>query len=62
MTCVAVYILLMSFAQKGIDRLRNYYEHMQMRDPDGELEMSEGFDEGQAAGSHQSSMILTRSS
>ncbi|KAI0827456.1 Pkinase-domain-containing protein [Trametes gibbosa] len=45
MTCVAVYILLMSFAQKGIDRLRNYYEHMQMRDPDGELEMSEGFDE-----------------
>ncbi|KAI0672360.1 Pkinase-domain-containing protein [Trametes maxima] len=45
MTCVALYILLMSFAQKGIDRLRNYYEHMQMRDPDGELEMSEGFDE-----------------
>ncbi|KAI0643789.1 Pkinase-domain-containing protein [Trametes meyenii] len=45
MTCVALYILLMSFAQKGIDKLRNYYEHMQMRDPDGELEMSVGFDE-----------------
>ncbi|KAH9854625.1 Pkinase-domain-containing protein [Lenzites betulinus] len=45
MTCVALYMLLMSFAQKGIDKLRNYYEHMQMRDPDGELEMSEGFDE-----------------
>ncbi|KAI0634197.1 Pkinase-domain-containing protein [Trametes polyzona] len=45
MTCVALYILLMSFAQKGIDKLRNYYEHVQMRDPDGELEMSEGFDE-----------------
>lgn len=42
MTCVALYMLLMTFAQKGIDRLRNYHEHMQMRDPDGELEMSEG--------------------
>ncbi|KAI0327491.1 Pkinase-domain-containing protein [Cubamyces sp. BRFM 1775] len=45
MTCVALYMLLMTFAQKGIDKLRNYHEHMQMRDPDGELEMSEGFDE-----------------
>lgn len=44
-TCVAVYMLLMSFCQKGIDRLRNYHEHMQMRDPDGEYEVSEGFDE-----------------
>lgn len=44
-TCVALYMLLMTFAQTGIDKLRNYYEHMQMRDPDGELEMSEGFDE-----------------
>ena len=46
MTCVAVYMLLMSFAQRGIDRLRNHHEHLQMRDPDGELEVSEGFDEG----------------
>ncbi|OBZ76318.1 Serine/threonine-protein kinase ATG1 [Grifola frondosa] len=44
MTCVALYMLLMSFSQKGIDRLRNHHEHMQMRDPDGELEVSEGFD------------------
>ena len=46
MTCVALYMLLMSFSQKGIDRLRNYHEHLQMRDPEGELEVSEGFDEG----------------
>ncbi|KAI0342521.1 Pkinase-domain-containing protein [Trametopsis cervina] len=44
-TCVALYMLLMSFAQKGIDKLRNHHEHMQMRDPDGEYEVSEGFDE-----------------
>lgn len=45
-TCVALYMLLMTFAQKGIDKLRNHHEHMQMRDPDGEYEVSEGFDEG----------------
>ena len=45
-TCVAVYILLMSFSQKGIDKLRNFHEHLQMRDPEGELGVSEGFDEG----------------
>ncbi|KAI1792820.1 kinase-like protein [Ganoderma leucocontextum] len=45
MTCVALYMLLMSFSQKGIDKLRNFHEHLQMRDPDGELEVSEGFDE-----------------
>ncbi|KAI0752666.1 kinase-like protein [Daedaleopsis nitida] len=45
MTCVALYMLLMSFSQKGIDRLRNFHEHLQMRDPEGELEVSEGFDE-----------------
>lgn len=49
MTCVALYMLLMSFSQKGIDRLRNYHEHLQMRDPDGELEVSEGFDEGESS-------------
>ncbi|KAI0372436.1 Pkinase-domain-containing protein [Pilatotrama ljubarskyi] len=48
MTCVALYMLLMSFAQKGIDKLRNYHEHLQMRDPEGELEVSEGFDEALA--------------
>ena len=46
MTCVAVYMLLMTFAQKGIDRLREHLDTMQARDPDGEYEISEGFDEG----------------
>ncbi|PCH36885.1 other/ULK/ULK protein kinase [Wolfiporia cocos MD-104 SS10] len=45
MTCVAVYMLLMSFSQTGVTKLCNFYEHMQMRDPDGEWEVSEGFDE-----------------
>ncbi|EPQ50543.1 hypothetical protein GLOTRDRAFT_50525, partial [Gloeophyllum trabeum ATCC 11539] len=42
-TCIAVYMLVMSFSQKGIDQLRNYQEHMKMRDPDGEFLVSEGF-------------------
>ena len=46
MTCVALYMLLMSFSQKGIDKLSNYYEHLKMRDPDGEFEISEGVHEG----------------
>ncbi|KZT08148.1 Pkinase-domain-containing protein [Laetiporus sulphureus 93-53] len=45
MTCVALYMLLMSFSQNGVTKLCNYYEHLRMRDPDGECEMSEGFDE-----------------
>ncbi|CCL99070.1 uncharacterized protein FIBRA_01082 [Fibroporia radiculosa] len=45
MTCVALYMLLMSFSQNGVGKLVNYYEHLQMRDPDGECEVSEGFDE-----------------
>ncbi|KAF5351469.1 hypothetical protein D9757_012058 [Collybiopsis confluens] len=44
-TCVAVYMLLMSFCQKGIDKLRNYKEHMNMRFPDGNFVVSEGFDD-----------------
>lgn len=44
-TCVAVYMLLMSFSQKGIDKLRNFQEHLRMRHPDGEFEVSEGFDD-----------------
>jgi serine/threonine-protein kinase ULK/ATG1 len=39
-------MLLMSFSQKGIDRLRNFQEHLRMRHPDGEFEVSEGFDDG----------------
>ncbi|KAG1740534.1 kinase-like protein [Suillus paluster] len=45
-TCVAVYMLLMSFSQKGIDKLRHFQEHLRMRHPDGEFEVSEGFDDG----------------
>ncbi|KAJ3826660.1 other/ULK/ULK protein kinase [Lentinula raphanica] len=44
-TCVAVYMLLMSFSQKGIDKLRIYKEHMNMRYPDGDFVVSEGFDD-----------------
>ncbi|TFK32395.1 other/ULK/ULK protein kinase [Crucibulum laeve] len=44
-TCVAVYMLLMSFSQKGIDKLRNFQEHMKMRYPDGDFVVSEGFDD-----------------
>ncbi|KAF8893084.1 other/ULK/ULK protein kinase [Infundibulicybe gibba] len=44
-TCVAVYMLLMSFSQKGIDKLRNHQEHMKMRHPDGDFVVSEGFDD-----------------
>ncbi|KIK96084.1 hypothetical protein PAXRUDRAFT_826357 [Paxillus rubicundulus Ve08.2h10] len=47
-TCVAIYMLLMSFSQKGIDRLRNYQEHLRMRHPDGEFIVSEGFDDALA--------------
>ncbi|KDQ51690.1 hypothetical protein JAAARDRAFT_40928 [Jaapia argillacea MUCL 33604] len=42
-TCVAVYMLVMAFSQKGIDQLRNHQEHVKMRDPDGEFLVSEGF-------------------
>ena len=45
-TCIALYFLLMSFSQKGIDKLRVHQEGMKMRDPEGRLEVSEGFDDG----------------
>ncbi|KAH0831348.1 kinase-like protein [Lanmaoa asiatica] len=47
-TCVAVYILLMSFSQRGIDKLRNYQEHLRMRYPDGDFVVSAGFDDALA--------------
>ena len=46
MTCVAIYMLIMQFSQKGIDELRKYQEHMEMRHPEGDFVLSEGFDEG----------------
>jgi serine/threonine-protein kinase ULK/ATG1 len=48
-TCVAVYITLMSFSQKGIDKLRIHQEHMKMRHPDNDFTVSEGFDDGKSA-------------
>lgn len=39
-------MLLMSFSQKGIDKLRNFQEHMKMRHPDGNFVVSDGFDDG----------------
>ena len=42
-TCVAVYMLLMSFSQKGIDKLRYYQEHLRMRHPDGDFVVSDEF-------------------
>ncbi|KAJ7241666.1 kinase-like domain-containing protein [Mycena haematopus] len=47
-TCVSVYMLLMSFCQKGINKLRNHQEHMKMRHPDGDFVVSEGFDDAQS--------------
>ncbi|KAG9310154.1 kinase-like protein [Chiua virens] len=47
-TCVAVYMLLMSFSQKGIYKLRNYQEHLHMRYPDGDFTVSAGFDDALA--------------
>ena len=46
-TCVAVYMLLMSFSQKGIDKLWHYQEHLKMRHPDGDFVVSEGFHVGE---------------
>ncbi|KAH9997071.1 kinase-like protein [Russula vinacea] len=44
-TCVAIYMLVMLFSQKGIDELRKYQEHMEMCYPDGDFVLSDGFDE-----------------
>lgn len=45
-TCVAIYMLVMQFSQEGIDELRKYQEHMEMRHPEGDFMLSDGFDEG----------------
>jgi len=47
MACVALYMLLMSFSQRGIDKLADFQEHMKMKHPDGKFVVSEGFDEGE---------------
>ena len=45
-TCVAIYMLVMAFSQKGIEELRRYQEHMEMRHPEEDFVVSEGFDDG----------------
>jgi hypothetical protein len=45
-------MLVMQFSQEGIDELRKYQEHMEMRHPEGDFVLSDGFDEG-ALGSSQ---------
>jgi serine/threonine-protein kinase ULK2 len=57
-TCVAVYMLLMSFSQKGIDKLRNHQEHMKMRHPDEEFVVSEGFDDGAPETYYPSNLVI----
>ena len=47
MACVALYMLLMSFSQRGIDKLADFQEHMKMKHPDGQFVVSEGFDDGE---------------
>ncbi|KAF9042747.1 kinase-like protein [Hymenopellis radicata] len=44
-TCVAVYIFLMNFSQKGINKLRQHQESMKEINPEGEFVVSEGFDD-----------------
>jgi len=39
-------MLVMQFSQEGIDELRKYQEHMEMRHPEGDFVVSDGFDEG----------------
>ncbi|KAH9953551.1 hypothetical protein BGW80DRAFT_1410075 [Lactifluus volemus] len=43
-TCIAIYMLVMQFSQKGIDELRKYQEHMEMQSPEGDFVLSEGFE------------------
>lgn len=50
MACVALYMLLMSFSKKGIDKLADFQEHMKMKHPDGKFVVSEGFDDGEFGG------------
>jgi serine/threonine-protein kinase ULK2 len=45
-TCVALYMLLMGFSQKGIDALKRYQADLEMRFPGEDVGVSEGFDDG----------------
>jgi hypothetical protein len=49
-------MLVMQFSQEGIDELRKYQEHMEMRHPEGDFVLSDGFDEG-ALGLSQGGLV-----
>ncbi|EDR04197.1 glycoside hydrolase family 5 protein [Laccaria bicolor S238N-H82] len=62
-TCVAVYMLLMSFSQKGIDKLGNFQEHMKMRHPDGKQSNTKdrtGISDGVARQSPKPSVLTAK--
>ncbi|KAF8510253.1 hypothetical protein JB92DRAFT_2831636 [Gautieria morchelliformis] len=44
-TCVALYMLLMGFSQKGIDALKRYQADFEMRFPGEDVGASDGFDD-----------------
>ena len=48
-TGVAVYMLLMSFSQKGINKLRDHQLRMKEANRDEEFVVSEGFDDGMSS-------------
>ena len=58
-TCVAVYMLLMSFSQKGINMLKDFQEHMSMKYPDGDYVVCEGFYDGELTHSQSFLPIVT---
>ncbi|GJJ14702.1 hypothetical protein Clacol_008969 [Clathrus columnatus] len=45
-TCVALYMLLMGFSQKGIDALKRFKVDLEMRFPDEEIPLSESLEDG----------------
>lgn len=45
-TCVALYMLLMGFSQKGIDALKRFQADLEMRFPDEEILLSENLEDG----------------
>ena len=47
-TCIALYMLLMGFSQKGIYALKRYQADLEMRLPGEDVAVSEGFDDGQS--------------
>lgn len=46
-TCVSLYMLLMGFSMKGIDALKRHQAELEMKFPDEDISVSEGFDDGE---------------